>query len=165
MSSSVQTDIDRYTPLNKNNKEKFEFKQNYLLCYYCHKVKFIRTSHCRVCDKCISFRDHHCPFVTNCIGFNNMQYFLNFCIWGMYGIIFVMYSYFKFKYINLSLFMRIFINIDFIGNILFLLTPSESFAKIENLVNKLCDFEHLLDKNVLLEKMLPDLVKKIEKYK
>ena len=122
LSSSVQTDIDRYTPLNKNNKEKFEFKQNYLLCSYCHKVKFIRTSHCRVCDKCISFRDHHCPFVTNCIGFNNMQYFLNFCIWGTYGLIFTIYSYFKFKYINLSLSMRIFIKIDFIGNILFLLT-------------------------------------------
>ena len=52
-----------------------------------------------------------------------------------------------------------------LNDILFLLTPAESFAKIENLVNKLCDFEHLLDKNVLLEKMLPDLVQKHEKYK
>ena len=52
-----------------------------------------------------------------------------------------------------------------LNDILFLLTPAESFAKIENLVNKLCDFEHLLDKNVLLEKILPDLVQKHEKYK
>ena len=52
-----------------------------------------------------------------------------------------------------------------LNDILFLLTPAESFAKIENLVNKLCDFENLLDKNVKLEKMLPDLVQKHEKYK
>ena len=52
-----------------------------------------------------------------------------------------------------------------LNDILFLLTPAESFAKIENLVNKLCDFEDLLDKDVLLEKILPDLVEKHEKYK
>jgi ornithine decarboxylase len=52
-----------------------------------------------------------------------------------------------------------------LNDILFLLTPAESFAKIENLVNKLCDFEHLVDKNVLVERMLPDLVQKYEKYK
>ena len=52
-----------------------------------------------------------------------------------------------------------------LNDILFLLTPAESFAKIENLLNKLCEFEHLLDKNVLIEKMLPDLVQKHEKYK
>jgi len=52
-----------------------------------------------------------------------------------------------------------------LNDILFLLTPAESFAKIENLVNKLCEFEHLIDKNVPVEKMLPDLVQKSEKYK
>jgi len=52
-----------------------------------------------------------------------------------------------------------------LNDILFLLTPAESFAKIENLVNKLCDFEVLLDKNEKLEKVLPDLVAKYEKYK
>ena len=52
-----------------------------------------------------------------------------------------------------------------LNDILFLFTPAESFAKIENLVNKLCDFEMLLDKNVKLEKILPDLVEKHEKYK
>ena len=36
---------------------------------------------------------------------------------------------------------------------------------MKNLVNKLCEFEHLIDKNVAVEKMLPDLVKKCEKYK
>ena len=52
-----------------------------------------------------------------------------------------------------------------LNDILFLLTPAESFAKIENLVNQLCEFETLLDKNVKLEKVLPDLVQKHEKYK
>ena len=52
-----------------------------------------------------------------------------------------------------------------LNDILFLLTPAESFAKIENLVNKLCEFENLLDKNARLEKILPDLVQKHEKYK
>ena len=52
-----------------------------------------------------------------------------------------------------------------LNNILFLFTPAESFAKVENLVNKLCDFEVLLDKDVKLEKILPDLVQKYEIYK
>ena len=52
-----------------------------------------------------------------------------------------------------------------LNDILFLFTPAESFAKIENLVNKLCDFEELLDKDVKLEKMLPDLVQRYEIYK
>ena len=52
-----------------------------------------------------------------------------------------------------------------LNDILFLLTPAESFAKIENLVNSLCEFEKLLDKNAKLEKILPDLVQRHEKYK
>ena len=52
-----------------------------------------------------------------------------------------------------------------LNDILFLLTPAESFAKIENLVNKLCEFESLIDEDVPLEKVLPDLVEKYEKYK
>ena len=52
-----------------------------------------------------------------------------------------------------------------LNDILFLFTPAESFAKIENLVNKLCDFEELLDKDVKVEKMLPDLVQRYEIYK
>ena len=52
-----------------------------------------------------------------------------------------------------------------LNDILFLLTPAESFAKIENLVSKLCEFETLIDKNVKLEKVLPDLVQRFEKYK
>ena len=124
-SSAAQTNIDKYTVFSKNKnskKELFVFKQNYLLCIFCKSAKFVRNSHCRVCNKCISFRDHHCSFVTNCLGFNNMQYFLNFCFWGAYGIIFDISSYLSFKYINLSSSVRIIFVIDFIANIFFLCT-------------------------------------------
>ena len=50
-------------------------------------------------------------------------------------------------------------------NILFLLTPAESFVKIENLISKLSLFERLLDKNESVEKILPEFVGKNEKYK
>jgi len=126
-SSSTQTNIDKYTNLNTNNNSKKElitFRQNYLLCDFCHRVKFIRTSHCRLCDKCISNRDHHCPFITNCVGFNNMQYFLNFCFWMSYGLIIYIYSFLKFQYINLSIIKMIIFKIDFIANILFLLSSA-----------------------------------------
>ena len=49
-------------------------------------------------------------------------------------------------------------------DILFLLTPAESFAKIENLVNQLCEFERYLDQNKSVEKIMPDLVQKFKKY-
>ena len=52
-----------------------------------------------------------------------------------------------------------------LNDILFLLTPAESQAKMINLIYKLCEFEHLFDKEVKLEKILPDLVQKHEKYK
>jgi hypothetical protein len=122
LSSPEQTNVNKYSPLNLNKRELFQLKSKLLLCYYCHKIKCERSSHCKVCNKCISFRDHHCPFVTNCVGFNNMQYFLNFSFLGLLGIFYIVYCYFKFKYINLSLLTKIIINLDFVGNLLFLLT-------------------------------------------
>ena len=120
---ATKTNIAKYISLNPNNtkpkKELINIKQNYIICDICKKVKFIRSSHCRLCNKCISFRDHHCNFVANCIGFNNIQYFLNFCFWGLYAIIFSFWSYFKFNYINLPIFTYIIIKIDFLANILF----------------------------------------------
>ena len=49
-------------------------------------------------------------------------------------------------------------------DILFLLTHAESFAKIYNLVNQLCEFERYLDQNKSVEKIMPDLVQKYKKY-
>ena len=125
ISPASKTNVVKYTSLISNNKPKkelFIIKQKYIMCNICNKKKFIRNSHCRICNNCISFRDHHCPFVTNCVGFNNIQYFLNFCFWGLYAIIFAFCSYFKFNYINLSIFSFIIIKIDFLANILFILS-------------------------------------------
>ena len=124
LSSANQTNIDKYTilNLNKQKKELIQVKQEFTICNFCHSAKFIRNSHCRLCNKCISFRDHHCPFVTNCIGFNNIQYFINFCFWGSYGIILDIISYFNFKYINLSISIMILFKVDLIANFMFLLT-------------------------------------------
>ena len=124
VSSATQTNINKYTILNITNKKKelMHLKQKFTLCPFCHSAKFVRNSHCRLCNKCITFRDHHCPFVNNCVGFNNIQYFINFCFWGAYGIFFDICSYLSFKYINLSLSVRIFFIIDFIANIIFLIS-------------------------------------------
>ena len=123
LSSATQTNVDKYTILNVNKSTRELIKlPNFMICNFCHSAKFIRNSHCRLCNKCISFRDHHCPFVTNCIGFNNMQYFINFCYWGAYGIIFDIISYFSFRYINIPIKTRILFKFDFIANIFFLLS-------------------------------------------
>ena len=93
-----------------------ELNQGYKICEFCNHIKFDRTSHCRVCKKCISFRDHHCLFTDNCIGFNNVQYFVSFLFWGSYAIIFDMYAYLSFTYLQLSKKVRIISFIDFCGN-------------------------------------------------
>ena len=96
-----------------------ELNQGYKICEFCNHIKFDRTSHCRVCKKCISFRDHHCLFTDNCIGFNNIQYFVNFLFWSIYGNIYYMYCYLTFNYLNISKTIKIINLIDFIGNCCF----------------------------------------------
>ena len=121
--SPSQTNVDKYTTLNKekiNSKEIIKLNQKNIICQYCNHVKFNRSSHCRICDKCISYRDHHCLFISNCVGFNNIQYFVNFLFWGSYAIIFDMYAYWTFKYLQLSKTVKIISFIDFCGNMFFL---------------------------------------------
>ena len=119
---SEQTNVDKYTILNKeisDKREIIELNQGYKICEFCNHIKFDRTSHCRVCKKCISFRDHHCLFTDNCIGFNNIQYFVNFLFWSIYGNIYYMYCYLTFSYLNISKTIKIINLIDFIGNCCF----------------------------------------------
>ena len=117
-SNANQTNIKNISLLQKNS-EKFS-----LDCKYCNQKKFIRSSHCKFCNKCILYRDHHCPFVINCVGFSNIQYFINFCLWGFYGLLTYDISCFKFFFgsnfhkNNISTLLSIFIRIDFFFNIL-----------------------------------------------
>ena len=118
-----QTNVDKYTNLaqdKSNKKEIIKLNQNFTICEFCKHIKFMRTSHCRVCDACMSYRDHHCVFINNCVGFNNVQYFVNFLFWGSYAIIFDMYVYLTFTYLQLSRAVKIISLIDFFGNIFFL---------------------------------------------
>lgn len=118
-----QTNVDKYTTLNKeksNKKEITKLNQSFKICEFCKHIKFNRSSHCRVCNKCMSFRDHHCLFISNCVGFNNIQYFVSFLFWGSYAIIFDMYVYLTFTYLQLSFTIRVISLIDFLGNIFFL---------------------------------------------
>ena len=122
LTPSEQTNVDKYTVLNKeisDKREIIELNQGYKICEFCNHIKFDRTSHCRVCKKCISFRDHHCLFTDNCIGFNNIQYFVNFLFWSIYGNIYYMYCYLTFSYLNISKTIKIINLIDFIGNCCF----------------------------------------------
>ena len=119
-----QTNVNKYTSLNKekcNKREITKLNQSFIMCEYCNIAKFTRTSHCRVCKVCVSYRDHHCVFINNCIGFNNVQYFVSFLFWGSYAIIFDMYAYLSFTYLQLSKKVRIISFIDFCGNAFFLL--------------------------------------------
>ena len=118
-----QTNVDKYTTLiedKSNKKEITKLNQSFKICEFCNHIKFNRTSHCRVCNKCMSFRDHHCLFISNCVGFNNIQYFVSFLFWGSYAIIFDMYVYLTFTYLQLSFTIRVISLIDFLGNIFFL---------------------------------------------
>ena len=104
----------KYYCYNLQNEEDIKYSR-----FTINHIKFDRTSHCRVCKKCISFRDHHCLFTDNCIGFNNIQYFVNFLFWSIYGNIYYMYCYLTFSYLNISKTIKIINLIDFIGNCCF----------------------------------------------
>ena len=163
-SSSAQTNI-----FKKNNilkEEIIKLKQNYMICNYCLSGKFIRSSHCRLCNKCITFRDHHCSFINNCVGFNNIQYFLNFCFWGAYGIIFDIFSFYNFKYINLSITTRIIFLIDFFANILFLFVLFGIISRnIFNIYNNRTHIEIMRQIGIEIKCIFFDCFKEKNKYR
>ena len=164
LTSPTQTNIDKYIQTDKentNNKEIIKINQSYITCQYCNHIKFNRSSHCRICNKCISFRDHHCLFINNCVGFNNIQYFINFLFWGAYAIIFDMYAYLSFKYLQLSRNIKVISFIDFLGNIFFLFNIlSILFRTILTIYNNRTFLESLRQINIETKCPIYDFHKK-----
>ena len=77
----------------------FDYKNYNQVCNYCHIRTFLRATHCLVCDECILFKQEHCQYIANCIGFNNIQYFINFLSWSIFGLIF--YSFYCIKFFKI----------------------------------------------------------------
>ena len=127
-----------FIPANQTNVDKYFDKTNNILtikaenpgnelqnlnlnqwddCLICNSKKFIRSSHCRTCNKCILFRDHHCPYIGSCVGFNNMQYFFNFLVWAVLGMIFYVISCIKFYFSNfkkrIPIYLKVYFYFDF----------------------------------------------------
>ena len=55
--------------------------------------------HCRRCNACIENMDHHCTFLGQCVGRSNMKYFLQFCLYigflllyGIFKLLWLFYS-------------------------------------------------------------------------
>lgn len=90
--SPEPTNVDQYFNMNLdkiNNSSNMSKKPSLVnldpkrfskKCEFCDKIKFERTSHCRICKICVLRRDHHCVWIGNCVGYGNNQYFLNFLI-------------------------------------------------------------------------------------
>lgn len=81
--------------INKDEKLSEEIKffdlKNYnQVCNYCHIRTFIRATHCLICDECVLFKQEHCPYIANCIGINNVQFFINFLFWTIFGLVYYM---------------------------------------------------------------------------
>ena len=89
---SYQTNINKIYKISdetfRNKKLEHIFDKDLWddYCITCQCQKFIRSNHCDICDKCILLKFKHCFFIANCIGFNNIQYMINFLVWGIYGL-------------------------------------------------------------------------------
>ena len=62
-------------------------------CFFCRGLWSNRGVHCQICGKCVEGFDHHCNFVNNCIGYRNH------CIFLVFLIIFMVYSFLIFVFI------------------------------------------------------------------
>ena len=80
-------DCGRLSPATSNESDKGKN-----LCAKCNAERTNYTvHHCRRCRACIDHMDHHCTFLAQCVGKNNIKYFLQFCLYIgfllLYGII------------------------------------------------------------------------------
>ena len=128
------------------------------MCDICSSRKHLRAYHCKICNKCILFKEEHCPFIINCIGFGNMQYFINFLFWSIYGLIF--YEIYCIKYfISLEIKMTmstflIFMS-DFTFNIMILkILIQKLFKLLTNIYSNITQYENNNEDDVNENNML-----------
>ena len=138
---------------NFNNKDEklsekityFDLKNYNEICNYCHIRTFIRATHCLICDECILFKEEHCPYIANCVGFNNIQYFINFLFWCIYGLlnyVFICIKCFIRFNVNISIFPLIILISDFAINLIILkLLIQKLYKLLYNIYNNLTQYE------------------------
>ena len=143
-----------------NNKEEkisqniifFDLKNYNQVCNYCHIRTFIRATHCLVCDECILFKQEHCQYIANCIGVNNLQYFINFLFWSIFGLFF--YSFFCIKFFILFDYDKIGLSVasliisNFVINIMILIMLLNKIYKLfKNIWKNVTQYEQQIEEN------------------
>ena len=130
----------------------FDLKNYNQVCNYCHIRTFLRATHCLICDECILFKQEHCQYIANCIGINNIQYFINFLFWSIFGLIF--YSFFCIKFFiyfeldKIGLFILSIIISNFIFNLMILIMLVLKLYKLlKNIWRNITQYELQMEDN------------------
>ena len=130
----------------------FDLKNYNQVCNYCHIRSFIRATHCLVCDECILFKQEHCQYIINCIGFNNIQYFINFLFWSIFGLIY--YSFYcikffiSFEYDKTGLSVISLIVSNFVINLMILIMLINKINKLfKNIWKNITQYEQQAEEN------------------
>jgi palmitoyltransferase len=58
-------------------------------CDHCNAYKPDRTHHCSEVGRCVKRMDHFCPWVGGIISENNMKFFLQFLVYGLFYNLFL----------------------------------------------------------------------------
>ena len=130
----------------------FDLKNYNQVCNYCHIRSFIRATHCLVCDECILFKQEHCQYIINCICFNNIQYFINFLFWSIFGLIY--YSFYcikffiSFEYDKTGLSVISLIVSNFVINLMILIMLINKINKLfKNIWKNITQYEQQTEEN------------------
>ena len=72
--------------------------EHLLFCKKCQSYKPPRSHHCSVCNRCVLKMDHHCPWINNCVGYKNMESFVRFLFFVIFGCSHAIFTLIKFKH-------------------------------------------------------------------
>lgn len=180
--SKINENINEYDGYSDIDEEKYEpitsitddymnkISENYKIkltrCFQCFVVRPPRCHHCAMCASCVTRMDYHCPWTNNCIGQFTQKFIILFCFYGLIGniealIIEFYYEYYKSKNLFIGKIKNIFILIQLIFNILFIIIfygmLSDQFIRIK------CDTFRINIKNKKFEekRKLNEVIKEI----